>query len=255
MENTAGNTSSNLATANVHVLFRRLFAGLLDLVFITFASALVGATIGAFAGPDPGESATVDAVVNAIAILAAIVLIFVVFGLMQSRTGQTLGKKLFKIEVVWEEDGKPPSLGRALLRTLLLLVDGMFFGLVALLAVLMSDKNRRLGDMAARTLVVRSPQGKAPSFIGASSTVVPDRNPSSRGSGSTSNSTHPSISESETQQAAAPTAQAKDTSSGPVSTGEQDPYGKLRRLAELRDQGILTPQEFEEKKQELLSHL
>lgn len=155
MENTAGNTSSNLATANVHVLFRRLFAGLLDLVFVTFASALVGATIGAFAGADPGESATVDAVVNTKAILAAIVLTFVIFGRMQSRTGQTLRKKLFKIEVVREEDGKHPSLGRALLRTLLLLVDGMFFGLVALLAVLMSDKNRRLGDMAARTLVVR----------------------------------------------------------------------------------------------------
>ncbi len=111
MENTAGNTSSNLATANVHVLFRRLFASLLDLVFVTFASALVGATIGAFAGADPGESATVDAVVNIIAILAAIVLTFVIFGLMQSRTGQTLGKKLFKIEVVREEDGKHPSLG------------------------------------------------------------------------------------------------------------------------------------------------
>jgi uncharacterized RDD family membrane protein YckC len=35
------------------------------------------------------------------------------------------------------------------------IVDGFFSYLVAFIAVLASQKNRRIGDMAARTLVVR----------------------------------------------------------------------------------------------------
>jgi uncharacterized RDD family membrane protein YckC len=39
---------------------------------------------------------------------------------------------------------------------LLRIVDGLFSYLVAFIAVLISGKNQRLGDMAAHTLVVRN---------------------------------------------------------------------------------------------------
>ncbi len=62
---------------------------------------------------------------------------------------------LLGIEVVREETEVVPGFGAAAIRTLLRLVDGFFFYLVAFIAVLASAKNQRLGDMAARTLVVR----------------------------------------------------------------------------------------------------
>jgi uncharacterized RDD family membrane protein YckC len=43
----------------------------------------------------------------------------------------------------------------ALVRSLLRVVDGLFGYLVGFVAVLASQKNQRLGDMAAHTLVVR----------------------------------------------------------------------------------------------------
>jgi uncharacterized RDD family membrane protein YckC len=46
-------------------------------------------------------------------------------------------------------------MGAATIRTLLRLVDGLFGYLVGFVVVLASDKNQRLGDMAAKTLVVR----------------------------------------------------------------------------------------------------
>ena len=43
----------------------------------------------------------------------------------------------------------------AAIRTVLRLIDGLFFYLVGFVSVLASGKNQRLGDMAAHTLVVR----------------------------------------------------------------------------------------------------
>ena len=46
--------------------------------------------------------------------------------------------------------------GAALIRTLLRIIDGLFAYLVGFILVLASDRRRRLGDIAARTLVVRA---------------------------------------------------------------------------------------------------
>lgn len=43
-----------------------------------------------------------------------------------------------------------------LVRTLLRLIDGIFGYVLGLLIVVNSDRRRRLGDMAAETLVVRA---------------------------------------------------------------------------------------------------
>ena len=48
----------------------------------------------------------------------------------------------------------PPGAGAALIRTLLG-IDGLFGYLAGFIIVLASDRRRRLGDMAARTQVVR----------------------------------------------------------------------------------------------------
>jgi uncharacterized RDD family membrane protein YckC len=61
---------------------------------------------------------------------------------------------LFGIKVVREDTGEVPGLKAATVRTLLRIVDGLFSYLVAFVAVLVSGKRQRLGDMAAHTLVV-----------------------------------------------------------------------------------------------------
>jgi len=69
--------------------------------------------------------------------------------------GQTLGKMLMKIKVT-KENGKAPNYGDALIRTILRIVDGIGGYLVGFIIVLVSEKKQRLGDMAAKTIVVNA---------------------------------------------------------------------------------------------------
>lgn len=69
--------------------------------------------------------------------------------------GQTPGKLALKLRVA-RLDGAQPTLGQYLLRWLLRLVDvTVSSGVVALLAVALTPRAQRLGDLAAGTTVVR----------------------------------------------------------------------------------------------------
>ena len=50
-------------------------------------------------------------------------------------------------------------MGAVVIRNLLRIVDGLFGYLVGFIVVLVSQMRRRLGDMAAHTLVVRKQRG------------------------------------------------------------------------------------------------
>ncbi len=69
--------------------------------------------------------------------------------------GQSIGKKIIGIKVIGESGGRP-ALHQYLIRWLTRPFDFIFFGLVGLLAVVLSKKNQRLGDMAAGTLVIKT---------------------------------------------------------------------------------------------------
>jgi uncharacterized RDD family membrane protein YckC len=60
------------------------------------------------------------------------------------------------IKVVREGDGQAPGTKAAVLRTLMRIVDSIGSYLVAFVVALVSDKHQRLGDMVAKTLVVRA---------------------------------------------------------------------------------------------------
>jgi len=70
--------------------------------------------------------------------------------IVQGRTGWTPGKRAMRLRCVEEATGEPPGRGRAMLRYALWLVDGLGGALVAFF----SEGHRRLGDMAAGTVVV-----------------------------------------------------------------------------------------------------
>ena len=68
--------------------------------------------------------------------------------------GQTIGKKLIKIKVV-KIDGYQASFGDYLIRWLFRIVENnMLGGLIGLIAMLVSNKTQRMGDMAAGTAII-----------------------------------------------------------------------------------------------------
>lgn len=67
--------------------------------------------------------------------------------------GQTLGKMAMNTRVV-KADGSTPGVGDYLLRWMFLLVD-LHFTSIGLLFIMCTRTNRRLGDMAAGTLVIK----------------------------------------------------------------------------------------------------
>jgi uncharacterized RDD family membrane protein YckC len=70
------------------------------------------------------------------------------------RGGQTYGMTALDLRVVDEATLGEPTLRQLVLRWLmLLLVDG---GVIALVLILVTDKHQRVGDMLAKTLVVRT---------------------------------------------------------------------------------------------------
>lgn len=78
---------------------------------------------------------------------------FFLFPLMEGITGQTLGKKLLSIKVV-KENFEKTSVLTSFARHLFDVVD-LFF-LVGLIVASIKERNQRIGDLVAGTLVVKS---------------------------------------------------------------------------------------------------
>jgi uncharacterized RDD family membrane protein YckC len=87
------------------------------------------------------------------------------FVLLQGLTGWTIGKRLLGLRCV-RADGRPPGLGKALLRWVLWIVDGLpCAGLVGFITGLSTVGHRRVGDMAAGTFVVRADAAGSPVVV------------------------------------------------------------------------------------------
>jgi uncharacterized RDD family membrane protein YckC len=72
---------------------------------------------------------------------------------LQGMTGASIGKQIMGLRVV-NAQGQPCGIGRAFLRSLLLIVDNFFCFVVGLLTAALTHPHRRVGDMAAGTYVV-----------------------------------------------------------------------------------------------------
>ena len=88
--------------------------------------------------------------------IAAIGVLLSYYFLCESLTGQTLGKRILGLKVV-RVDGQPLAPSKVAARTVLRLIDQQLAGLVGMLTMILSGGRRqRLGDLAARTAVVRA---------------------------------------------------------------------------------------------------
>jgi uncharacterized RDD family membrane protein YckC len=125
----------------------RSLAFLLDVIVVGTALVTIGA-IGI-------QTSDVEDLL-ALGILTAVVLFIPLAYLVTMETlngGKTLGKMAAGIKVV-KVSGAPIGFGAAVVRALLLPIDTLLFG-VGIVAMFVNDKSQRLGDMAARTVVVR----------------------------------------------------------------------------------------------------
>lgn len=96
--------------------------------------------------------------VQSAVLLTSLVLYFVLFEIFNA--GQTPGKAAFRIRVV-DGDGQPIRFLPSILRNLLRLVDFLpVFYLAGSISILVSGDNRRIGDLAADSIVIQDRRGR-----------------------------------------------------------------------------------------------
>lgn len=133
------------------------------LLFMAVIAGPLAAVAGRLPAP-PAVSKTGQAVFGAIAIFALFSLYFgyfIVFELWWS--GRTPGKRVLGIRVV-RDAGFPIDIGAAVVRNLVRVLEfGLGFYAISAISALVSRENKRLGDYAAGTIVVRDrPEDRTP---------------------------------------------------------------------------------------------
>lgn len=139
----AGGGNRGFAALVDFILASLIFAGAFY-AFTTLAGAVGGSRVGPFVG---------------VAVLLTFALAWAYFILFEwLGNGQTIGKRLFGLRVI-ADDGAPASFTAVFVRNLVRVVDFLpgFYGF-GLLAIVVSSKSQRLGDLAAGTYVVRAPR-------------------------------------------------------------------------------------------------
>ncbi len=142
-------------------LTRRAIAQLVDLAIVA-GPAVVSAGLFmrmAWLGPmdEPGGFSDVFSIMWPFAAAMGWAMLgSLAFTFSEGRWGITPGKWLVKIKVLGT-DLLPCGFGRALIRNLLKCVDGFFNFVVGIMVVALSENWQRVGDMAARTVVVVEP--------------------------------------------------------------------------------------------------
>lgn len=138
---------------NVRVTGRRVVATLIDGLVFGVVQSILAAVMNTGESSSSGFDLTTLSTGGSFTLLLVVALYYVV---LEGYFGFTVGKLVTGIRVVDAETGGRPGFLAAVARTALRLIDGFFGYLVALIVVVNSDRRRRLGDMAAKTLVVRA---------------------------------------------------------------------------------------------------
>jgi uncharacterized RDD family membrane protein YckC len=151
---TVARPSRNLSLSKAGLALR-FVAVLLDALLVFFpAGILIGLLSGGGYTHTGGGRTNAGIVVVGSAFWLLLALGIGYYVVCEAMTGATLGKRMVGIRVVGE-DGQHPTLGAALVRNLLRVIDSLFFYLVGAIFALSSPLGQRLGDRAAHTVVVR----------------------------------------------------------------------------------------------------
>jgi CAAX protease family protein len=168
-----------MSEPNYAGFWRRALASLLDnLVWFLFLAWIYAWVVeGAFAVSDTA---------GVLAVLAFFSLWFNYFAFCEWRWGQTIGKNATGIEVRSVDGAERLTFGQASIRNLLRLVD---FFVIGELMIVSSERKQRLGDRAAKTVVLRRAPGAKRLVAGAPARTEPS--PISGGAEPTSGGAEP----------------------------------------------------------------
>jgi uncharacterized RDD family membrane protein YckC len=131
---------------------------------LTYAAARI--PTGHAVHSTPAEARLAESIVIALLVFVVFMIFFGYFILFETFwNGQTPGKKLLGIRVV-RDGGYPVDFGGALVRNVIRIVEaGLGFYAIAAICALASPENKRFGDMAAGTIVVREGRSGAPATL------------------------------------------------------------------------------------------
>ena len=110
---------------------------------------LIGMIIGLFFGTPNGEGGFNF---NGLPAFGMFLIGFILWPISEGIWGQTIGKRLLDLKVVTNEF-KPIGIGQAFGRFFLAFIDYIF--LIGLIIASANKQNKRIGDLAANTIVVR----------------------------------------------------------------------------------------------------
>lgn len=139
---------SGASAQHASLLRRGAAKGLDTLLFLVPLAALIPMIIRA-----PNDE-TLPAYLG-LGMLAWIAPLLLIFSFLEGTWGVTPGKWLLGLRVLGD-DLRPCGFSRALLRNVLGAADGALVYLVGMVVIALSARQQRLGDLAARTVVIRS---------------------------------------------------------------------------------------------------
>jgi uncharacterized RDD family membrane protein YckC len=130
----------------------RFFAVLIDYLIYAGLFALYMMNFGEKYTPEDGG---VGYRIEGWPTLGVIAIWFVIIVLLEGLTGQSLGKMIFGIKSI-KQDGTKASIGNVTARHLFDAVDFFpFFGIVGLIVASRNNLSQRIGDLVAKTIVVK----------------------------------------------------------------------------------------------------
>jgi uncharacterized RDD family membrane protein YckC len=157
VETELGPTGSPEGTLDYKVTGRRIVAALLDIIPLAVLFVLMAAAFGDLGKTaDDGDTGMYSVSLNGWPFVLYLFLSWAYFVVFEGLTARTPGKFLMGLKVV-KLDGGRYDWKAVLLRNVLRVVDGLpVLYIVGLVTVAVSQRNQRLGDLAAGTLVVRA---------------------------------------------------------------------------------------------------
>lgn len=153
MDNIRISTAQNIdIDYEIAGLGERIAARCIDLAIFLVIAIITLVVMGAVSAATSGTGAMV--------VLFIFIAIFAFYDLICEITmdGQTLGKKVLKIKVI-SIDGTQPTFGQYIFRWLFRVIDFGFpfgWGVVALVSVVVTEKHQRVGDILAKTTLIKT---------------------------------------------------------------------------------------------------
>jgi uncharacterized RDD family membrane protein YckC len=139
-------------------LTRRAFAQIIDAIIMILPLIFLWVILMSsfFGADDPFyfmQAGFLKIISIFIGVFLWMLLCIIIFSVMEGRLGYSPGKRLLGIRVLGT-DLQLCGFWRALVRNLLMFVDGFFNFMVGIMVVALTEHWQRIGDMAARTVVV-----------------------------------------------------------------------------------------------------